>query len=218
MQTNEGRAALANASAFDKATADAIIGQLSQAIPVLMQGRALGIRVTATQSAIDGLLQSSHPDTAQVVANLQKISQLQEFQAMEVGEEARDMRFALAPSYGVGMIGAFTHGPLLTLDGRVPAQWLALDGLVFHVGAGLPPKLALEAMLPVADFMGEAMFRQLQSLSESMDLAAAKGEDEGADFNTLRRGVDALMEASPWMLHPDHGVVRKSDHLESPAP
>ena len=178
----------------------------------------MGIRVTATQSAIDGLLQSSHPDTAQVVANLQKISQLQEFQAMEVGEEARDMRFALAPSYGVGMIGAFTHGPLLTLDGRVPAQWLALDGLVFHVGAGLPPKLALEAMLPVADFMGEAMFRQLQSLSESMDLAAAKGEDEGADFNTLRRGVDALMEASPWMLHPDHGVVRKSDHLESPAP
>lgn len=55
---------------MDKATANAIVGQLSHAVKVLEQGRAYGIRVVATPSCIDGLSLSDHPDRDRVIANI----------------------------------------------------------------------------------------------------------------------------------------------------
>ena len=55
---------------MDKATADSFIDQLAHANVLLAIGRAYGIRIIATREAINGLLQSTHPETRQVVANI----------------------------------------------------------------------------------------------------------------------------------------------------
>ncbi len=55
---------------MDKAKADSIIDQLAHAKELLAVGRAYGIRVIATREAVDGLMQSTHPDAQQVVANI----------------------------------------------------------------------------------------------------------------------------------------------------
>ncbi|MGH8156590.1 MAG: hypothetical protein ACREPQ_00590 [Rhodanobacter sp.] len=102
----------------------------------------------------------------------------------------------------------FLYGP----GDTVPAAWLGYDGLIFQIEAGKRPELAKEAVLPFADRMGEGMYRQLQDLDEGMALAAARGEDAEPTFDARWRVVEALMDAAPWMLHPDHGLVRKDDH------
>lgn len=56
--------------ALNKATADAIIEQLSGATGVLTEGRKWGIRVVATPECIEGLMQSDHPARDAVVANI----------------------------------------------------------------------------------------------------------------------------------------------------
>lgn len=122
--------------------------------------------------------------------------------------QAVDVRYALAPDFGAGAYGLFIDGPRETL----PPEWLARDGLIFQVELGGQPALALDAVLPLADRMGEAMYRHLQSVDEGMALAAARGEDADVGFTARWRAVEALMDASPWMFHPDHGLVRKSEY------
>lgn len=55
---------------IDQQQADDLVQQLSGAIHLLERGRAFGIRVVATDEAIAGLLQSSHPDTQRIVSNI----------------------------------------------------------------------------------------------------------------------------------------------------
>ncbi len=59
-----------NEVSINEQQADSIIEQLSHAMSILMQGRGYGIRVVATQEAIDNLSKSKHPDTKMVVSNL----------------------------------------------------------------------------------------------------------------------------------------------------
>lgn len=117
--------------------------------------------------------------------------------------------YAFAATYFEGAEGMFLYGP----GDIVAPEWLTYDGLVFAIEAGRRPELAVDAVLPLADGMGEGMYRLLQDLDEGMALAAARGEDAVPEFDARWRAIETLMDASPWMLHPDHGLVRKADHL-----
>lgn len=59
-----------NRKKIDKDAADSIIGQLSGAKNLLAQGRSYGVRVVVTREAMKGLMESTHPDAAYIVANL----------------------------------------------------------------------------------------------------------------------------------------------------
>lgn len=57
--------------------------------------------------------------------------------------------------------------------------------------------------------MNSQVFERLQHLCESLDMARARGEDCIPGFDDLQEEVHRLLDASPWTLHPDEGLVRE---------
>lgn len=59
--------------------------------------------------------------------------------------------------------------------------------------------------------MSQLVYLELQAFLEAQGLMAAQGRYVADDHHGVMTGVDALMTASPWTLHPDYGCVLKSD-------
>jgi hypothetical protein len=71
--------------------------------------------------------------------------------------------------------------------------------------------------------MAQPVHLALQALAESIDMAAARGEDCMPCFDDVQGELERLLEASPWTMHPDHGCVLAADVEEldrqaAPAP
>lgn len=92
-------------------------------------------------------------------------------------------------------------GPLTT----TVAERLALFG-AHELG-----EAAFLAALIRPDAMSQPVFQALQSMEESLDQAAARGEDCSANFDAIHGEVVRLLDASPWTLHPDYGCVLAND-------
>jgi len=67
------------------------------------------------------------------------------------------------------------------------------------------------ASLSRADEMPKHVFLALQRRVESMELAAAQGQDCLEGFDAEHAEVTRLLDAAPWTLHPDHGCVSAAD-------
>lgn len=57
--------------------------------------------------------------------------------------------------------------------------------------------------------MTKEQFLAYQEEMEGIELTIAKGEETEATCKRMAQ-VEALMDASPWWLHPDHGVIHDS--------
>lgn len=119
-------------------------------------------------------------------------------------------KFAFSDNTVDGHSGKFLEGPF-----ESPlAEWMGRDGLVFEINQGQRPELAFAALTPLAVHMGPVMFMRLSKIEESMDLAVAKGEDAVSGFDERFDALRTLLEAAPWTLHPDKGLVRSQELWE----
>lgn len=94
-----------------------------------------------------------------------------------------------------------------------------IDPKVIEMIRLLRPSLS-EAGVESPSLMSREDFLVLQSLEEQFDLDHAQGHDflgegdvqaQGRAFRDVQKAVSDLMDASSWVLHPDHGCVSAED-------
>lgn len=87
------------------------------------------------------------------------------------------------------------------------------DSLVNSLAAGMTAaeKAQLERNLAHPEAMDRDTFLALQKVDEGMDLAVARGEDCAPGFDERRREIATLIEAAPWVMHPDHGCIHPTE-------
>lgn len=82
------------------------------------------------------------------------------------------------------------------------------------VGMTAGEKAVLERNLADPEAMDRDTYLALQKVDEGMDLAVARGEDCVPGFDERRREIAILIEAAPWVMHPDHGCIHPAEAEE----
>lgn len=69
----------------------------------------------------------------------------------------------------------------------------------------------IESELKEPAKMSIHVYATAQHLAESMDQQVAAGQDCEEGFNERHQLLAEILDASPWTMHPDHGLVLKAD-------
>lgn len=69
----------------------------------------------------------------------------------------------------------------------------------------------IESELAEPAKMSIHVYATAQHLAESMDQQVAAGQDCEEGFNERHQLLAEILDASPWTMHPDHGLVLKAD-------
>lgn len=91
----------------------------------------------------------------------------------------------------------------LFLDDAGNANSIEVEGVIYN--------------LEHPEAMTQEVFLKLQDLAERMGMDVARGQDCVDGFDARFEEVNRLLDAAPWTMHPDEGLVRKTNSPSSQA-
>ena len=98
--------------------------------------------------------------------------------------------------------------------GAVPAELLMIADEVHSLNSSGISHQAIVSQLQNPSTIEHAVHLQLQKMDEKIGMAVARGEDCNHGFDTRQKTISQLLDQSPWIMHPDHGCISRSDAEE----